>query len=91
MSKIIIEFDTNTSKAVLKIGKTKIDDFSAIFIHKDILNEYKFSFQMFTDEGIASIKDGDVVVDSHQKIFLARLMAYFQPEKKDEQTTDLQS
>ena len=24
MSKIVIEFDTNTSKAVLKIGKTKV-------------------------------------------------------------------
>jgi len=89
MSKIVIEFDTNTSKAVLKIGKSKIDDFSAIFIHKDVLNEYKFSFQMFTDEGIASIKDGDVVVDSHQQLFLARLMAYFQTENKDEQATDL--
>ena len=85
----MIEFDTNTSKAVLKIGKSKIDDFSAIFIHKDVLNEYKFSFQMFTDEGIASIKDGDVVVDSHQQLFLARLMAYFQTENKDEQATDL--
>jgi hypothetical protein len=89
MSKIVIEFDTNTSKAVLKIGKTKIDDFDAIFIHKDVLNEYKFSFQMFANEGIASVKNGDVVVDSHQKLFLARLLAYFQTENKDEQATDL--
>lgn len=89
MSKIVIEFDTNTSKAVLKIGKTKIDDFDAIFIHKDVLNEYRFSFQMFANEGIASVKNGDVVVDSHQKLFLARLLAYFQTENKDEQATDL--
>lgn len=89
MSKIIIEFDTNTSKAVIKVGKTKITDFNAVFIHKDVLNEYKFSFQMFTEEGIASSKDGKIVVDSHQQLFLARLLGYFQTENKNEQATDL--
>lgn len=84
MSKILIEFDTNTSKATLKFGKEKISNFDAIFIHKDILNGYKFSFQMFTGEGIATVKDGDVVIDNHQQIFLAKFLAYFEKGNKNE-------
>lgn len=84
MSKIVIEFDTNKSTAIVKIGKLKIEDFDAIFINKDILNNYNYTFKMFTNEGIATVKEGAVKVDSHQKLWLAKLTSYFESENKNE-------
>lgn len=84
MAKVIVEFDTLTSKAIIKIGKNKIEDFDAVFLHKDLLNSMQFTFQMFTNEGIASFKNGQIEVDNHQKLLINRILGYFQTEKTNE-------
>ena len=84
MAKVIIEFDTATTNAIIKIGKKKIDDFHAVFLHRDLLNSMKFTLQVFTQEGIANFKDGEIQIDNHQQLLLNKILGYFKMENNNE-------
>lgn len=78
MPKIKIVYDTETSDVEVYMGKNKVDDIYAVFLHQDIENSYKFTLQLFSvDDGILKFKNADVEKEVDSVLFLNKIINYF--------------
>jgi hypothetical protein len=78
MPKIKIVYDTETSDVEVYMGKKRVDDIYAVFLHQDIENSYKFTLQLFSvDDGILKFKNADVEKEVDSVLFLNKIINYF--------------
>jgi len=78
MPKIKIVYDTETSDVEVYMGKKKVNDIYAVFLHQDIENSYKFTLQLFSvDDGILKFKNADVEKEVDSVLFLNKIINYF--------------
>jgi hypothetical protein len=82
MAKIKIVYDTNTSSLDVFVGKKRADGVYSIFIHKDIENLYKFTVDLFTEEGFFIFKDKDVTKQNNDMLNLSKIKTYFELQEK---------
>ena len=78
MPKIKVIYDTETSDVEVYMGKKKVDDIYAVFLHQDIENSYRFTLQLFSvDDGILKFKNADVEKEIDNVLFLSKITNYF--------------
>jgi len=83
MGKIVINYDIQNSKASFHINNFEVNDVFSIMIYRDITNSYKYTVNIVTDEGLTTVKDGQVLSDKNNDVFIEKFLSYFEVNKNE--------
>lgn len=83
MNKVVLNYDIKNSAVKIFINNIEVKDIFSIFMHRDITNSFKYTFEIVSDEGRVVLKNGKVISNKNNDVFVEKFLSYFRSEEDE--------